>query len=258
MTPLAALSAAVVIVLVALTAGQLVLGELVPKTLALQYTTTTALATVLPMEWSLVVFKPLLRALNGMALVLLRFFGATHDGHHHLHSPEEIELLLVESRDGGLLEPEEQQRLRRALHLNKRTAADLMVPRDRLTAIEVDTPWVDVLQTAAATSFSRLPVFRRTRDQIVGVLRVKDVVERYATSGAAPVAALMRPAITILATQPADRVLATLRERRAHSAVVVDDSGASQGLVTIQDVLGELLDPGTPPVAVPAPVRGAR
>jgi putative hemolysin len=245
-TELTALSAAVVVVLIALTAGQLVLGELVPKTLALQYTTATALVTVVPMEWSLVVFKPLLRVLNGMALVFLRLFRATHDGHHHLHSPEEIEMLLVESRDGGLLEPEEQQRLNRALHLNKRTAADLMVPRNRLTAIEIDTPWDDVLQTASATSFSRLPVFRQTRAQIVGVLRVKDVVERYATSGPVPVSALMKPAITIQATLPADRVLATLRERRAHSAVVVDETGAAQGLVTIQDVLGELFDSGAP------------
>lgn len=243
---LTAISAAVIIVLAVLTAAQLVLGELVPKTLALQYPTATALATVLPMLWSLFLFRPLLRVLNGSALVLLRLFGAARHGHQHLHSPEEIDLLIAESRDGGLLEPEEQERLRRALHLNKRTAADLMVPRDRLTAIDISAPWDDVLQTAVATSFSRVPVFRETRERIVGILRVKDIVERYATSGRVPIEALMRPAVTIQATLPADVVLATLRERRAHSAVVVDDDGRAQGLVTIQDVLGELLDPSRP------------
>jgi putative hemolysin len=231
----------VLLVLIVLTAAQLVLGELVPKTLALQYPTGTALATVLPMEWSLVAFRPVLTILNGAALVMLRRVGAGDHGHQHLHSPEEIDLLIAESRDGGLLEPEEQQRLRRALHLNRRTAADLMIPRDRLTMIEAGASWNDVLQTVLSSSFSRLPVFRGTRDEIIGVLRVKDVVERYATTGAVPVEALMRPALQIDAALSADRVLTTLRERRAHSAVVVDNDRRALGLVTIQDVLSELL-----------------
>lgn len=251
LTELAALSAAVTVVLILLTAAQLVLGELVPKTLALQYPTATALATVLPMQWSLFVFRPLLRVLNGAALVLLRLFGADRPDHQHLHSPEEIDLLIAESLEGGLLEPEEQQRLRRALHLHKRTAADLMVPRDRLTALDISSPWSDVLQTAAATTFSRLPVFRDTREQIVGIVRVKDIVERYATTGESPLETLMRPVPTIDASLPADRVLATLRERRTHSAVVVDAEGRAQGLVTIQDVLNELLGP--PAVDTPSP-----
>ena len=238
---LAALSAAVATVLVVLTAAQLVLGELVPKSLALQYPTGTALATVLPMEWSLLIFRPLLTVLNGAALVMLRRFGGGDQGHRHLHSPEEIDLLITESRDGGLLEPEEQQRLRRALHLNRRTAADLMVPRDRLTMLDVSTSWPDLLQTIQASSFSRLPVFRGTRDAIVGVLRVKDVVERHATTGAVPLETLMRPILEIEATISADRVLTTLRERRAHSAIVVDAHRRAVGLVTIQDVLSELL-----------------
>jgi len=251
LSPVTALSAAVIVVLVVLTAAQLVLGELLPKTLALQYPTGTALATVLPMEWSLAVFRPMLTVLNGAALVMLRWVGAGDHSHQHLHSPEEIDMLIVESRDGGLLEPEEHQRLRRALHLGQRTATDLMVPRDRLTAIDVSASWNDVLQTVLSSSFSRLPVYRGSRDTIVGMLRAKDVVERYATTGESPVASLMRPILQIEATRPADRVLTTLRERRAHSAIVVDERGRALGLVTIQDVLGELLDPGetVPPVA---------
>ncbi len=246
LTVITALSVSILVVLVVLTASQLVLGELVPKTLALQYPTGTALATVLPMEWSLVAFRPVLTILNGAALIVLRRLGAGDHGHQHLHSPEEIDLLIAESRDGGLLEPEEQQRLRRALHLNRRTAADLMVPRDRLIMIEASAEWDDVLQTVLSSSFSRLPVFRHTRDDIVGILRVKDVVERYATSGPVPVETLMRPVLQIDATLSADRVLTTLRERRAHSAVVVDENRRALGLVTIQDVLSELLATDAP------------
>jgi putative hemolysin len=241
LTDITALSVSVLVVLVVLTATTLVLGELVPKSLALQYPTGTALATVLPMEWSLIAFRPVLTILNGSALIVLRYLGAGDHSHQHLHSPEEIDLLIAESRDGGLLEPEEQQRLRRALHLNRRTAADLMVPRDRLTMIETSAAWNDILQTVLSSSFSRLPVFRQSRNEIVGIVRVKDIVERYATSGPAPVETFMRPLLQIDASLSADRVLTTLRERRAHSAVVVDQNLGALGLVTIQDVLSELL-----------------
>jgi putative hemolysin len=243
LTPVGALSAATAIVLVVLTAAQLVVGELVPKALALQFPIGTAMATVLPMTWSLAVFRPFITVLNGAALAILKFFGAAAHGHQHLHSPEEIDLLIAESRDGGLLEPEEQQRLRRALHLGKRTARDLMVPLDRLTMLDVLAPADDVLRTVVASPFSRLPVYRGSPSDIVGTLRVKDLVVRYAAGGPWSIAELMRPLVALDAGLPADGVLTHLRDRRAHSAVVADSAGRAIGLVTIQDVLAELLGP---------------
>jgi putative hemolysin len=241
LTPIGALSASAGVVLVLLTGAQLVAGELVPKALALQYPTGTALATVLPMEWSLTVFRPFISVLNGTALALLRLFGASAHGHQHLHSPEEIDLLIVESRDGGLLEPEEQQRLKRALHLGKRTARDLMVPRERLVMVDVSTPWSDALQTILGTSFSRLPVYRKSPQTVIGTLRVKDLVERHAAGESPAIESIMRPVLVLDARTPADRVLTYLRDRRAHSAMVIDAAGETLGLITIQDVLAELL-----------------
>lgn len=238
----AALSASAVVVLVVLTAVQLILGELVPKALALQYPTETALATVLPMQWSLVVFRPLISLLNGAATRILRLFGAGDSSHRHLHSPEEIDLLIAESRDGGLLEPQEQERLRRALHLGLRTARDLMVPRERMTTLDISTAWDDVVRTLVASPYSRIPVYRGSADHIVGLLRVRDLVDRYASEGPVPLDRLVRPIGTLDADLPADRVLSQLRSRRAHSAVVVDRSGAVLGLLTVQDVLNELLN----------------
>lgn len=231
-------------VLVALTAAQVVIGELVPKALALQYPTEAALATVLPMTWSLVVFRPAIALLNGTAVLLLRLVGVSEQGHRHLHSPEEIDLLIAESRDGGLLEPEEQQRLRRALHLGTHTARDLMVPRERLTMLDISSSWDETLSTVSASPFSRIPLYRGDRARVVGLLRVKDLVDRFAAAGPVPLDRLVRPAVQLPANLPADRVLTTLRERRAHSAVVIDAAGAAIGLVTIQDLLGELLGLG--------------
>ncbi|HYN09052.1 MAG TPA: hemolysin family protein [Vicinamibacterales bacterium] len=235
-----ALSAASVVVLVVLTAGQLIMGELVPKALALQYPTQAALGTVLPMQWSLAVFRPFLWLLNGMSIAVLKLLGSTATTHGHLHSPDEIELLIAESRDGGLLEPQEQQRLHRALRLGLRSARDLMVPLDRLTLLPVDAPWDTIVRTVTTSPFSRIPIYRGERDQIVGTLRVKDLVERYVAEGPVSLERLIRPLVRLAPDLPADRILALLRERRAHQAIV-EAQGHALGLITIQDVLAELL-----------------
>ncbi len=238
-----AASSAAIAVLLVLTTAQVVLGELVPKSLALQFPTQVALATVLPMRWSLAVFRPFLALVNGSATAVLRLFGLGGGGHRHIHSPEEIEMLLVESRDGGLLEPDEQQRLHRALRLGVRTARDLMVPIDKLTMLKDDTAWPDVVRTVAASPFSRLPVYRDTPDTIIGTLRVKDLVHHYVLEGQPPsLAQLARPLASVAHNLPADRIIALLRDRRVHQAVVTDDHARVIGLVTMQDVLGEFLE----------------
>jgi CBS domain containing-hemolysin-like protein len=238
--PRAALSATSVGVLILLTAFQLIMGELVPKALALQYPTEVALATVLPMQWSLAVYRPFLWLLNGMALLMLRLLGSSSTSHGHLHSPDEIELLIAESRDGGLLEPQEQQRLHRALRLGLRSARDLMVPLDRLTLLPYDASWDQIVSTVSASPFSRIPIYRGDRDQIAGTIRVKDLLERYVNEGPVAVERLIRPIVRLDASLPADRVITLLRERRAHQAIV-ESQGRALGLITIQDVLAELL-----------------
>ena len=235
---------AAVIVLVVLTGAAVLFGELVPKSLALQYPTEVALGTVLPMRWSLAVFRPLIWVLNGSANGLLRLLGVGIAGHRHIHSPDELALLIAESRDGGLLEPEEQRRLHGALRLGRRTARDLMVPRDKLTMVDVNTTWDEVVRVVASSPFSRLPVYRGSRAAVIGSLRVKDLVHRFLREGGrVSLERLVRPVLRVRATLPADELIALLREKRTHQAAVVDDAGAVQGFVTIQDVISEFLAP---------------
>lgn len=237
----AAESTAAIAVLLSLTGFQVIIGELVPKSLALQHPTRTAMATVIPMQWSLWLLTWWIAFLNGSGMLLLRMMRVPATGHRHVHSPEEIELLIAESRDGGLLEPEEQVRLHRALRLGLRTAQQLMVPRDRLAVVDVATPADEILQAVAASPFSRLPVFERTRENIVGVLHTKDVVTAFLGQGKLAIQALLRPVIRVPADMPADRLLAYLRERRSHQALVASPQGQVEGLVTLEDVVGELL-----------------
>ncbi|HET6229207.1 MAG TPA: hemolysin family protein [Longimicrobiaceae bacterium] len=242
MQQVAAQSLATVVVLACLTVLQMVLSELVPKYLALHKPTEVALATVLPMRWSLVVFSPFLRVLNGSASFVLRVLGVAQAGHGHIHSPEEIDLLIAESRDGGLLEPDEHRRLRRALQLGIRPARHLMVPRPQIQALEIGTPVDRVLQVLADSPYTRLPVFRGTIDNIVGVLHTRDLFAR--TLEETPLASiepLLRPVLMVHESISADRLLTLMRERRSHQAVVLDEFGGVSGLVTLDDVLTEVM-----------------
>lgn len=241
MQPETAESTSAILVLLFLTTLAVIVGELVPKSLALQNPTGTALFTVLPMQWSIRAFSWSIAFLNGSGVLLLKILGIPATGHRHVHSPEEIALLIAESRDGGLLEPQEQVRLHRALRLGLRTARQLMVPRARLAAIDADLPFEEVLRVVAASPYSRLPVYRGSIDTIVGILHIKDVVTRYVQAGALTVASLLRPIVRVPETMPADRLLTFLRERRNHQALVVDDQGIVVGLITLEDVVGELL-----------------
>ncbi|HET7695401.1 MAG TPA: hemolysin family protein [Vicinamibacterales bacterium] len=240
--PDAAVQVAAVVILAILTFLSVILGELVPKAVALAHPTQTLIYTVVPMQWSLHAYAWLIAVFNGSGNLVLRAFGLASTGHRHVHSPEEIALLIAESRDGGLLEPQEQVRLHRALRLGLRNARQLMVPRDRLAAVEWRTPWRDVLRIAATSPYSRLPVFRGTLDDIAGILHTKDVVTHFLERReAGTLSGLVRPVQRVPDTMNADRLLAFLRERRSHQALVVDETNRIVGLITLEDVLGELL-----------------
>ena len=241
MDPETAASTAAISILVVLTCLAVIIGELVPKSLALQNPTRVALATVLPMQWSQKIFGPSISFLNGSGVLILRAMGVPAAGHRHVHSPEEIELLIAESRDGGLLEPEEQVRLHRALRLGLRTAGQLMVPRERLALVDAATPFPDVLQIVASSPYSRLAVSEGTPGKLIGVLHTKDVVTAFVGRRPLTTASLLRPIVRVSADMAADRLLAFLREQRTHQAFVATAQGQVEGLITLEDVVGELL-----------------
>ena len=242
MDPEAALSTSAVIVLLVLTTLAMVAGELIPKSIALRDPTTVALWTVIPMQWAERAFAWSIDFLNGSGNLILRLMGMKTTGHRHVHSPEEIELLIAESRDGGLLEPREQVRLHQALRLGLRTARALMVSRERLASVDVATPFAEVLRLVATSPYSRLPVCRGSLDDVIGVLHTKDVVtdfisDRLRTS----VLPLLRPIARVHGSIPADHLLAYMRDRRIHQALVVGEDGRVEGMITLEDVVAELL-----------------
>lgn len=244
----AAHSASAGSVLIGLTVLQMVLGELVPKSLALQYPTRLAVLTVLPMRWSERLLSWFITILNGSGWIILRLMGVEPKAHRHLHSAEEIRFLLAESREGGHLAPEEERRLGHALGLTQRTARELMVPRTSLVAVDQEAGLDEAMEVAAASPFTRIPVFRESLDRIVGVVHAKDLaaarLAKDTESGGDPdprMTDLLRPVLVVHETVSADRVLSLMREERGVMAVVVDDYGSTAGILTTEDILSELL-----------------
>lgn len=238
----AAISAAAGVVLVLLTGAQVIFGELVPKSLALQFPTRVALATVLPTAWSSRLFAPFIWLLNGSALGLLRLLRLPSGSHRHVHSPEEIELLVMESRDGGLLEPEEHRMLAGALHLRERAAHQLMVPRAQVHALDVATPVKDSIAMVTSAPYTRIPVYEGDVANVIGIVHAKDVALRaFTDQPARSTRELARSVPFVPETLDGDRVLRALRASRAQMAIVQDEHGAAVGVITFEDVLAEML-----------------
>lgn len=272
MQAVAAQSTSAAVVLVGLTTLQMVLGELVPKSLALQHPTRVALATVLPMRWSEKALSWFVDLLNGSGWLVLRLLRVEPRPHRHLHSAEEIKYLVAESREGGYLRPEEQRRLNEALGLTQRTARELMVPRTRVVALDESMGIDRAVRTAIESPYTRFPVYRGSIDRIVGFVHSKDLAAARLGAGDQPVGEsgeaeeaedvveeggkprsvdvdraegalepLVRPILAVHESLSADRVLSLMRRERGVMGVVVDDFGGTSGIITTEDILSEIL-----------------
>jgi CBS domain containing-hemolysin-like protein len=251
--------ASVALLLFLLTTAQVLFGELLPKSIALRSPERTALFTYVPTRLSVSAYRGLIALLNGSAMLLLRPFGVTPEGHHHVHSPEELQLLLAESRLAGTIGPELHERLERGLLLAKHSVRQIMTPRGDLVALDIELSTKTLVESALRSPYTRIPVYRKTLDQIVGALHVKDVAAWIATHGEpASLLPLIRRIPFVPETTRATQLVRFLQERGSSKAVVVDEFGAVTGIVTVEDVLyqlfggiaDELKDTDPPPVAL--------
>ncbi len=231
------------IVLVVLTSTQVVLGELIPKTVALQYPVGTAMYTHLPMRWSLALFAPFIALLNGSGNLILRRFGVDPDvSHRHVHSPDEIELLIRESSKGGILEVKASKRLREVLRLSRHTVRQLMVPRRQIASLDLAAPLDQLLAQIDASPYTRLVVHRGGLDNVRGIIHVKDLA--IATAAGAEIQSLqslVRPVLALPNRLTLDRALGQMRDRRARIALVVNEYGDVDGLISLEDIVCELI-----------------
>jgi CBS domain containing-hemolysin-like protein len=237
---IAAQSVAVTTVLLVLTILQVLLSELVPKSVALRYPERLALLTVVPMRWSMFLFRPAIALFNGTGTLILRLLNVPPAGHHaHLHSPEELILLIGESAKGGLLEADERQLLDNALRVSDLAAAQIMVPRTRMAAAPVSSSLQELLELMTKTGYTRIPVYDKTIDNILGIVHLKDLFQLY-TAGQTDVAGVLRTVPFVPESKPAVEVWNQLRQEHSYIAIVFDEFGGTAGMITIEDLLEEI------------------
>jgi CBS domain containing-hemolysin-like protein len=233
---------AAILVLTTLTTLQVIVGELVPKTVAIQYPERLALITALPMKWSAdYLLKPLIILLNGSGALLLRLLGATYEGGHaHIHSPEEIVILVRESQRGGLLDIEERQLLSNLFRASTKRAVDVAIPRNRVIAAAANEPVLKVLERTADSAYTRIPVFEKDIDHIIGFVHLIDLFNLYQSNREADLRTILRPVPFLPETLPIGEVWNRLNEAQCYLAIVFDEYGGTRGLITREDLIEEL------------------
>jgi putative hemolysin len=238
----AAASIASILVLMVLTTLQVILGELVPKSLAIQYPERVAMATVLPVRWSAdFLLRPLIAILNGSGILILRLLGV--DGpreHAHVHSPEEIVILLRDSHRGGLIDADERQFLQRVLRTSEIHVGEVAIPRPRLVAAQADQPVAEVLKLTAESAFTRIPVYEQHIDDMIGFVHLRDLFTLYRQDPEAGVGSIVREAPFVPETLTIGEVWERLDEAGSYLAIVFDEYGGTSGLVTREDLLEEI------------------
>lgn len=253
---LAALSLSTGLVLILLSTLQVMFGELLPKSVALQYPERLALLTVVPLRWSLFVFRPLIWFLNGSGNLILSLLRVDYDqAEEHVHSPEEIELVVSESHEGGLLDAQERQLLRNALHLRGLIARQVMIPRTQLVAAPIEESVETLLQLAVDEGKTRILVYQKTLDDVIGFVHLKDLFRLY-LAGETDSDLALRPVEQIPETLPVWEVWERLNRKHQYLAVVFDEYGGVAGLITFEDLIEEVFgevqdefDVETPPMS---------
>jgi len=220
------------------TYATVVLAELAPKYLALERALELALWTAYPLDLFHSLMRPFINVINGSAFGVLRLFGVRPGVEAQVHSAEELRMLVAASTKNGILQESERILVGNALDFAETLVRQVMVPRTEIVAIPDDSTVEGVVQLLRQSPFTRLPVYREDLDHIVGVVHVKDVV------GAGParaVSELMRKPLYLPETAHLDRALAQFRRERVQLAIVIDEFGGTAGLVTLEDVIEELV-----------------
>lgn len=234
---------AVVLALAIVVFLHMVIGEMAPKNLAVARAETVALWLALPFAVFVTLLRPLILLLNGVANALLRAVRVEPIDEHQLaHSPSELALALVEATEVGTIADVDAQVMRAALQLSDIEAEAAMTPRVDLAAIDDTAMGTDVLEVARETGHTRFPVFHGDIDHVVGMVHVKDLLTGTDLALATtPVSGLVRPIVAVPASRDLEHLLQEMLERRAHAVLVVDEFGGTAGLLTLEDVLEELV-----------------
>lgn len=219
-----------------------VVGEMIPKSMALQNAANVVLALASPMRVIERIFAIPVRLLNNIGLAVLRLLRIPPpDEGSRAYAPDELEMIVTESYAGGLLEEYEQELVENIFDFAERRVGQVMTPRPEVVALPTTVDEDTLLKTLMGTPFSRMPVYEGDIDNISGVLHLKEVVRWRLSGKPFDLPSLLYQATFVPETLPADRLLANMRATHQHIAIVIDEYGGTVGVVTMEDLLEEVV-----------------
>ena len=235
-------SVAVTVAFVLITFLHIVLGELAPKGLALIHPEQTSRWLTGPLMVFTRATNPFIWLLRNSASGILRLFGARRPSERErVHSPEEILMLVEQSGRTGGLDPEDARLIEGVFEFSEKNAREVMTPRTEIVAIPADASIETAADTVAKAGRSRYPVMGESLDDIVGVVHAKDILRALRAGGHQPVSSVARPAFFVPGTREVEDVLSDMKRKKVHLAVVLDEFGGTAGLVTMEDLLEEIV-----------------
>jgi putative hemolysin len=234
----------VIVALLIVTYLHVVIGELVPKGIALGHPERTALAVSTPVRWFFTALRPFIWLLQRSTEVLLHVLGLEPPGaEHEAHSEAEIRMLLSSSAEQGEIEHDEQEMLYKVFDFADKDVSDVMVPRPEVVAISIALPAEEALKAVLDSPYTRYPVYRESLDDIVGVLHIRNLIEALRDGDLVSVdlESLVRPPYMVPETKDLGALLTEFRRTNQHMAVVIDEYGSMEGIATLEDLLEEIV-----------------
>jgi CBS domain containing-hemolysin-like protein len=225
-----------------ITVLHIVFGELAPKTLAIQKPVATTMAIAIPLQFFYFVFRPFIYVLNGFANVILRLIGINaSSAHESVHSSEELQYLLDQGKESGALDKAEHELIKNVFDFNERVVKNIMVPRTKISAIELSATQEELLDTIISEGYSRIPVYDDTIDKIVGIVHAKDILSLIVKHGKFNLEDILRKPLFVPESKKINDLMAELKLKRIQIAIVLDEFGGTAGMVTLEDIVEELV-----------------
>ncbi|KAA3439513.1 hemolysin family protein [Rufibacter hautae] len=224
-----------------ITVLHIVFGELAPKSLAIQRPESTTLAVAVPLRIVYYILLPFIWILNGFSNFILKRVGITPMHGSEVHTAEELRLLFEQSAESGEIGGSQQELIENVFEFNERMVKQIMVPRTKLVALDLDSTEEEIFEVVFNEGYTRMPVYRDSIDNIVGIMYVKDLLVVLRAGEKVDLEKLMRQAYFVPETKKISRLLKDFQRNRMHIAVVSDEFGGTSGIVTIEDIIEELV-----------------
>lgn len=224
-----------------ITVMHIVFGELVPKSIAIRKSEPTTMFIAAPLRFFYNVFKPFIWAMNGLSNSFLRMIGMQPASDHEIHSTEELQLLVKQSADSGEIEEENYEIIKNAFDFTDHTAKQVMVPRQNIVSIDIEDTKEEIINQIMESGYSRLPVYENSIDNIIGIFYTKEIMREYIKNKDFDLRNFLREAFFVVGSKKISDLLNVFQQKKQHLAVVIDEFGGTEGIITLEDILEELV-----------------